>query len=128
MSGFQTLIYLAGLQNISISITEAAILDGTGPVRRFFSIELPLIASQIKLIVILVMINTIQSFVNILIMTNGGPGKATMVPGLFLYRNAMQYGKMGYACSIGTLLFVVILILTYINLKYMKSNTDAMGA
>lgn len=128
VSGFQTLIYLAGLQNISISITEAAILDGTGPMRRFFSIELPLIASQIKLIVILVMINAIQSFVSILIMTNGGPGKATMVPGLFLYRNAMQYGKMGYASAIGTLLFVVILILTYVNLKYMKSNTDAMGA
>ena len=127
VSGFQTLIYLAGLQNISVSITEAATLDGTGSLRRFFSIELPLIASQVKLILILGMINAIQSFVSILIMTNGGPGKATMVPGLYLYRNAMQYGKMGYACSIGTLLFVVILILTYINLKYMKSNTDAMG-
>ncbi len=127
VSGFQTLIYLAGLQNIAVSITEAAILDGTGPFRRFFGIELPLIASQVKLIVILVMINAIQSFVSILIMTNGGPGKATMVPGLFLYRNAMQYGKMGYASAIGTLLFAAILILTYINLKYMKSNTDAMG-
>jgi raffinose/stachyose/melibiose transport system permease protein len=128
VSGFQTLIFLAGLQNISVSVTEAAILDGTGPVQRFFSIELPLIASQIKLIVILAIINSVQGFVNILIMTNGGPGKSTMVPGLYLYRNAMQYGKMGYACSIGTFLFIVILTLTYLNLKYMKSNNDAMGA
>jgi len=127
VSGFQTLIFLAGLQNISVSVTEAAILDGTGPVQRFFSIELPLIASQIKLIVILAIINSVQGFVNILLMTNGGPGKSTMVPGLYLYRNAMQYGKMGYACSIGTFLFVVILTLTYLNLKYMKSNNDSMG-
>jgi raffinose/stachyose/melibiose transport system permease protein len=128
VSGFQTLIFLAGLQNISVSVTEAAILDGTGPVQRFFQIEVPLIASQIKLIVILAVINSVQGFVNILLMTNGGPGKSTMVPGLYLYRNAMQYGKMGYACSIGTFLFVVILTLTYLNLKYMKSNNDAMGA
>jgi raffinose/stachyose/melibiose transport system permease protein len=128
VSGFQTLIYLAGLQNISVSVTEAAILDGTGPVQRFVSIEVPLIASQIKLIVILAVINAVQGFVNILIMTNGGPGKSTMVPGLYLYRNAMQYGKMGYACAIGTFLFVVILTLTYLNLRYMRSNNDAMGA
>jgi raffinose/stachyose/melibiose transport system permease protein len=128
VSGFQTLIFLAGLQNISISVIEAAILDGTGPVARFLKIELPLISAQIKLVVILAIINSVQGFVNILIMTNGGPGKSTMVPGLYLYRNAMQYGKMGYACAIGTFLFVVILTLTYLNLKYMKSNNDSMGA
>ena len=127
ISGFQMLIYLAGLQNISVSIIEASTLEGVGSVRRFFMIELPLIASQIKVIVILTVITAVQGFVDVMVMTNGGPGKATLVPGLLLYKNAMQYGKMGYASAIGTLLFVVILTLTYLNLKYMRSSNDNMG-
>jgi len=127
ISGFQLLIYLAGLQNISVSVIEAATLEGVGSIRRFFMIELPLIASQIKVIVILTIITTVQGFVDIMVMTNGGPGKATLVPGLLLYKSGMQYGQMGYASAIGTLLFATILLLTYLNLKYMRSSNDNMG-
>ncbi len=127
ISGFSTLIYLAGLQNIPVSITEAATIDGTTAITRFLKIELPLITAQIKLIVILTLIGAIQGFVNIMVMTNGGPGEATMVPGLHLYRNAMYYNRMGYACAIGTAIFIVILILTYLNLRYLKSSVEYEG-
>lgn len=127
VSGFSTLIYLAGLQSISPSIMDAVLIDGASPVTRFFKIELPLIMAQIKLIVILTVIGTFQGFVNIMVMTNGGPGDATMVPGLYLYRNAMYYNKMGYACAIGVAIFSVMLILTYVNLKYFKSSIEYQG-
>jgi raffinose/stachyose/melibiose transport system permease protein len=127
VAGFAMLIYLAGLQNIPTSVIEAAILDGVTPISRFTRIELPLIAAQLKLIAILTLIGAIQGFVNIFVMTNGGPGEATMVPGLHLYKNAMYYNKMGYASAIGTFLFVVILALTYINLRYIRSSVEYEG-
>jgi len=79
---------------------------------------------QIKLLVILSVIFSLQSFVLILIMTNGGPGYASMVPGLLMYKAAFQDGRFGYACAIGTVLFVVIFALTYINMRYIRSETD----
>ncbi|MGQ9628722.1 MAG: carbohydrate ABC transporter permease [bacterium] len=127
VSGFSTLIYLAGLQNIPVSVTEAATIDGASAWGRFFKIELPLITAQIKLIVILTLIGAIQGFVNIMVMTGGGPGESTMVPGLHLYRNAMYYNRMGYACAIGTAIFIVILMLTYLNLRYVKSSVEYEG-
>ena len=124
VAGTSTLIYLAGLQAIPIEILDAVSIDGASTWTRFWKIELPLIAAQIKLIVILTLIGAIQGFVNIMVMTNGGPGETTMVPGLYLYRNAMYYNKMGYACAIGTFIFLIILILTYINFKYLRSSIE----
>jgi len=124
VAGTSTLIYLAGFQNIPIELLDAVAIDGASTWTRFWRIELPLIMGQIKLIVILTLIGSIQGFVNIMVMTNGGPGEATMVPGLYLYRNAMYYNKMGYACAIGTFLFLIIITLTYLNLRYLKSGVE----
>jgi raffinose/stachyose/melibiose transport system permease protein len=124
VDGFGLLIYTAGLQAISAELLQAAAVDGAGPWSRFWRIELPLVVGQIRLLMVLNMIWAIQSFTSILILTQGGPGDATYVPGLALYWNAFQYEKMGYACAIGTALFVVMLGLTFINLKYVRSRTE----
>ncbi len=102
----------------------------TGPARGGVSgrSKYPLVASQIKLLVILTVIGAFQGFATILIMTNGGPGTTTMVPGLYLYRNAMYYNKMGYACALGTVIFIITLVLTYINTRYLKSSVEFTGA
>ena len=97
VAGIGTLIYLAGFQGIPAELLDSAAIDGASTRQRFLFIEIPLVMSQIKLVLILTIIGSIQSFTTILVMTNGGPGTKTMVPGLFLYRNAMQYNKMGYA-------------------------------
>jgi len=73
---------------------------------------------------VLNMIGSIQNFVFVLLLTNGGPGNATQVPGLALYWNAFQNGRVGYACAIGTVLFLIMLGLTYINLRYLRSGAD----
>jgi len=62
------------------------------------------------------------------VMTGGGPGTTTMVPGLWLYKNAMNYNKMGYACAIGTFLFIVTMGLTFINLRFVQSSAEFEGA
>lgn len=124
ISGFALLIYLAGLQAISESVLDAAVIDGCSALSRFWRIELPLVVAQIKLIVILSIITIIQGYVNIMILTGGGPGHATMVPGLHMYNSAFFYNRMGYGCAVGTLLFIIVLSLTYLNLRYIKSNIE----
>jgi len=110
-----------------MEILEAAAIDGASGLMRVLRIELPLIMAQIKLIVILTLIGSIQGFVNVQVMTGGGPGHETMVPGLYLYINAMQYSRMGYACAIGTVLFIIIMGLTYLNMRYLRSGVEFEG-
>jgi raffinose/stachyose/melibiose transport system permease protein len=128
IAGIGTLIYLAGFQAIPNELLDAAAIDGAGTWARFRRVEIPMVLSQIKLLVILTVIGALQNFATIMVMTNGGPGTTTMVPGLYLYRNAMYYNKMGYACAIGTLIFIITLVLTYLNTRYLRSSVEYTAA
>jgi ABC-type sugar transport system permease subunit len=66
-----------------------------------------------------------NSFENVLVLTNGGPGNYTMVPALHLYQQGVTYNKMGYASAIGVFMFVIILILTIISFKIKKTDDHA---
>jgi raffinose/stachyose/melibiose transport system permease protein len=116
------LIYLAGFLAIPSEVIDAAIVDGATGLNRFFRVELPLIRGQLKLQIVLTFIGTIQEFERQLIMTRGGPGWATMVPGLRMYQAAINEIAMGYASSIGVVLFVIILALTLINQRFIKGG------
>ena len=116
VAGLNFLIYLAALQSIPGEIIDASKVDGAGPIRRFFSVELPLVRPQIVLLVILTFIFSLRSFDAPLIMTNGGPGTAgTLVPGLQMYRAIRDDLDLGYGSAIGTILFIVMIGLTFIN-------------
>ena len=127
ITGFEVLIYYAGLSNIPDSVHEAAQLDSATGIKKFLLIDIPLVLSQIKLIFMLVIINGIQGFELIFILTQGGPGFETYVPGLWMYENAFSFQKMGYASSIGVLLFVIIFAFTLFNMKYFKSAEEVQG-
>lgn len=116
------LIYLSGLEKIPSSVYECAELDGVGWFGKFLYIELPLIATQVRINLVLMIIGVLKGFGLILVLLGdaGGPGGAAMVPGLYMYYNAFIQRKAGYACAIGILLFLVILILTIINNKYVR--------
>jgi ABC-type sugar transport system permease subunit len=116
------LIYLAGLISIPEELFEAGKMDGMNAWNRFFRLELPMIRSQIKLVLMISIIQQTQNFELPLIMTDGGPGNATLTPALHLYKKAFTHNEMGYASSIGVVLFLIILILTLINFKYFKST------
>lgn len=128
VSGFDVLIYYAGLSTIPDSITEAAEIDGCTGVRKFLLIDVPLVLSQLKLILILTIIGGLQGFEALFVLTKGGPGFETMVPGLWMYFNAFSFQRMGYACAIGVILFLLIFGVTLLNLKYFKSSEEVQGA
>ncbi len=116
------LIYLAGLQAIGQEVYEAAELDGVGPFKKFLYIELPLILTQVRLSLVLLIIGTLQGYgLQLLLLgDSGGPAGRGMVPGLWMYNRAFIAGEFGYACAVGMILFVFILALTFINNKYVR--------
>ena len=124
VGAFNMLIYLAGLQNIPTEIQDASTMDGAVGLRRIMLIELPLIRGQIRLLVILTFITVVEGFESILILTNGGPGNATMVPGLRLYQAAMNDYELGYATAIGLVLFFVLFAFTMLNLRVLRSDVQ----
>ncbi len=124
VGGVNVLIYLAGLQSITNEIIDSAKIDGCVGLRRIWFIDMPLIKGQFKLLAVLSIIGSLQGWGGMFVMTKGGPGTATMVPGLWMYNNAFFWNKMGYASSIGMVLFLVIMIITVINMKFVKSSED----
>lgn len=124
VSAFALLIFYGGLISIPSEIFDAAQVDGAGPVRRFFNIDLPLLLSQVRLLVILTFIAVVQEFAAVFLTTGGGPGSSTYVPSLELYYQAVRFNNFGLASAIGAVLFIVILIGTVINLRYVKSSVE----
>lgn len=116
------LIYLAGLQEIDESIFEAGALDGVTSFQKFRFIEFPLIMTQVRINLVLMIIWTLQDYGLILILLGdgGGPNGVAMVPGLYMFRSAFVDGRAGYACAIGFIIFVFILVLTEINNRVVR--------
>jgi multiple sugar transport system permease protein len=113
-------IYLAGLQSIPEHLYEAAALDGAGPLRKFWHVTVPMMSPVIFFNMIVGFIGSLQAFVLIFVMTNGGPANATLVYGLYLFRNAFQFFEMGYASAMAWVLFAVIMIITAVQFQLAK--------
>ena len=124
VQGVNVLIYLAGLQNIPASVHDAALLDGATGWRRLRYIDLPLVMGQVKLLLILGIIGGVQGFSLQFVLTQGGPGNATMVPGYLMYQTAFQGNRFGYGSAIGLALFLVILLFTYLNMRFVRTSTE----
>lgn len=113
VNGINLLIFYAGLSSIPDTTWEAARLDGASTWRRFTHIDLPLLSRQHRLLAILAVIGAVQAFENVLVMTQGGPGWETMLPGLYMYRSAIAFNEFGYACALGVVLFLMVLLITF---------------
>lgn len=122
VAGLPFLIYLAGRQEIPEDLYESAGLEGAGVWQKIIHIDIPLLASQRKLIITYMLIQTFQIFEVPLILTNGGPGTATLTPALYLYQKAFNNNEFGYSSTIGTLLFLVLFAITVVNQKFIKEN------
>ena len=124
IAGIQFLIFLSGLQNIPSSLYEAADLEGVTWFQRLFRIDIPLLAGQFRYLIITTLTTSFQAFEYVLVLTNGGPGTSTMVPALYLYQESFSYFRMGYACALGTALFVIILLLTAAGMKFIGGSEN----
>jgi multiple sugar transport system permease protein len=107
-------IFLAGLQNVPPALLEAASIDGAGPLRRFWYVVVPMISPVILFNLVIGIIHSFQVFALALVMTDGGPQNATLFAVLYLYRNAFQYFRMGYASTFAWVLFLIIVGLTLV--------------
>jgi raffinose/stachyose/melibiose transport system permease protein len=91
----------------------------------FFRIHLPMVLTQVRLLLIVTIIAVVQGFESVYVLTgDGGPGYETMLPGLYMFFNGFTYNKMGYACAIGVILFLIMLTFTYLNNKYIRSAQE----
>lgn len=124
LGGMQFLIYFGGLQSIPRDLFEAAELEGITIWKRFLKIDIPMIASQLKLMATLVVISSLQVFESIYILTKGGPGTSTMVPAVYMYEQGFSYNRMGYCSALGVILFLIILILTFIMNRFVKDSEE----
>jgi raffinose/stachyose/melibiose transport system permease protein len=119
-----TLIYLGGLAQISESVFDACLLDGCTGITRILRVDIPLVLGQVRLLAILAAINALTSFNSVLILTRGGPGYATYVPGYRMYEQAFISGQFGYGSAIGLMLFGLAMLLTFIINKAIQPVTD----
>lgn len=117
VNSFAFLVFYGGLINIPTDLFEAAKVDGSRPLWNFWHIHMPLISPQLKMLIITTFIGAVQDYGGVYLLTAGGPGTATYVPGLELYYAATKFGQYGYACAMGLVMFVVILIGSLINLR-----------
>lgn len=122
IGAFGFLIYLAGLMNIPDSVLDASRMDCRSTFQRIRDVDIPLLRGQTRLLIILAMIGSLQDFQTILILTQGGPGTSTMIPALHMFYSAFRFNHFGYASAIGFVLFVIILSLTIISFKFLKSE------
>ncbi len=118
--GFFGLFLLSGLKAIDIGYYEAAKVDGASKTKQFFSITLPLLTPSLFFCIIMALINAFQLFPQVMIMTEGGPNGATQVMVERIYTYGFKYFKMGYAAAYSWILFVIIFVLTSIQMKLQK--------
>lgn len=118
--GYNMVILLAGLQGISRSYYEAAEIDGAGTVKKFFNITLPLLTPTIFFVVVTALIGALQVFDYIFMMipSNSMALEGTQSIVYLFYKNAFMLGEKGYASAIAVVLFVITMILTFIQMKF----------
>jgi len=111
-AGYSMVIFLAGLQSIPREIYEAAAIDGTGPVRRFWSIVRPLLAPAITINLMLSVIGGLKLFDQVYALTGGGPGHATDTISTLIYKDAFTLGEFGYSIAMAVVLTVIVAIIS----------------
>lgn len=122
--GGQVIIYLAGLQDVPVSLYESASLDGANFMQRTLHITVPMIAPVMLYNVVTAVIGVFQWFAEPLVMTEGGPSNSTLFYSLYLYQNAFQFFKMGYASAMAWVLLVICMAIIFLLFKGLNRFSD----
>lgn len=118
--GYVMLILLAGLQAIPPEYKEAASIDGASKRQILFRITLPLLTPATFFVLVISLINNFQVFDQIWVMTEGGPEGSTSVVVQQIVKNSFEYGHMGYASALSMVLFLIIMIITAIQIRLQR--------
>lgn len=121
--GFNMMIFLAGLQGIPDYLYESAKLDGANKFQLFWNITVPSLRATTFFVTTMLFIGSFQMFDQAFVLTQGGPGNSTMTLVYYIYNMGFGSLKMGYASALSFVLFIVILIVSLINMKF---NSDTV--
>lgn len=122
-AGYNMLFFLAGLQGVPHELYEAAAMDGASSIQRFFAITLPQLRPTTFFVLVTNVIGSFQVFDTVFVMTNGGPGNSTEVLNFKIYQTAFQFFDFGYASALSMLLFLIILAVTLVQVRYFNKRT-----
>lgn len=125
--GYNVVILMAGILTIPKTYYEAADIDGVSYIRKHLSITIPLITPTLTFVMINNTIRDLQVFSEIFIMTGGGPGHSTTTIGYRIYQNAFLYLSFGKAAANATVLMVIIITITVLQLKYLNRKEHSLG-
>ncbi|WP_274652085.1 carbohydrate ABC transporter permease [Paenibacillus humicola] len=123
-AGWTMVIYLAGLQIIPKDLVEAASVDGVNAWQKLRSITIPLLAPAITVNIVLTFERGLKDFDTIFALTGGGPGDSTSIIALSIYRETFFFSRAGYGTAVGILLFILIIICTLIQLKFLRRREE----
>ena len=120
--GYNMVIFLAGLQDISTEVYESAQIDGATPIQSFFRITIPMMKPTLGFATIMSIMASMKVFGQIYVMTGGGPANSTMVVVYYLYQQAFEFYRTGYASAVAWVLFAVILVFTIIQMRFFRTD------
>jgi multiple sugar transport system permease protein len=120
--GYYMILYLAGLQTIPAELYEAAQVDGASGWQRFRHITVPGLRPTTFFVLIMLTISSFKVFDLILVMTEGGPGRATLVLSQVIYREGIVQGRFGYSSAVSMVLFVIVLTITLVQFRLQRRS------
>jgi multiple sugar transport system permease protein/alpha-1,4-digalacturonate transport system permease protein len=118
--GYYMILFLAGLQTVPRELYEAARMDGANAWNRFVNVTLPCLRPTMFFVTVMLTIGSFKIFDLILVMTDGGPGQATLVLSQFIYRKGFEESQFGYASAAAVALFFMCIIVTIIQFFWNK--------
>ncbi|MFB4167282.1 carbohydrate ABC transporter permease [Virgibacillus sp. JSM 102003] len=121
-TGYITMLFLVAMQKIPRELYEASMIDGANRFRTFFHITVPQVKEMILVAITFTMVGAFKVFDEVYIMTGGGPGHATEVLGTMLFNSGFRNDEMGYASAIATVLFIITITLSFIQLRLSKTG------
>jgi multiple sugar transport system permease protein len=122
-SGYNMVIFLAGLSDIPQEFYDAAAVDGAGRLRQLWHVTVPLLRNTLIFVCVMLIIGAFQVFTSVYIMTQGGPANATEVMASLIFHNAFEAtGQTGYACALAWLMFGVVFVFVLIQMKVFRSR------
>ncbi len=123
--GFCMVLFIAGVQRIDENLYDAAKIDGANEFQQFAHVTFPGILNEVSVALVTTLIAALRVFDLVYVLTRGGPGNETMVASYWLYQNAFQINRVGYAAAIAVILSVMIMIISYAVISLRVRITEA---
>lgn len=120
--GYYMVLFLAGLQTVPAELYEAARMDGAGPWQRFWHVTLPGLRPTTFFVTVMITVSSFKVFDLVQVMTEGGPGRSTLVLSQLIFREGITQGRFGYASAVSLALFLICLVITVIQFRMQRRS------